>query len=234
MLRNTLAVFATLLPISALIVACGDGSSGDGSSDRYKPQTVSGAEVKASYVAMARAAYVDSLESARELQPASSTLIVTPTESNLEAAQAACKAARVRYQQSEIMRWDTALTLANWEGQVNAWPLDENHIVAIIETSEPINRELLLARNGADDNEANVTTGVHAIEFMLCGVDTHGTGPGAGERPASDYADDGSCVGLTKTVDPEATFHHNGRARTILETIVWHGGEAEAAKQRLL
>jgi len=32
-----------------------------------------------------------------------------------------------------------------------------------------------------------VATGYHAIEFLLWGQDTHGTGPGAGERPATDY-----------------------------------------------
>lgn len=41
-------------------------------------------------------------------------------------------------------------------------------------------------------------------------------------------------LGLTKTVDPDATLLHDGRARTILEAIVWHGGEAEAAKQQVL
>ena len=36
--------------------------------------------------------------------------------------------------------------------------------------------------------EANVATGYHAIEFLLWGQDLNGTGPGAGERPASDYS----------------------------------------------
>ena len=35
--------------------------------------------------------------------------------------------------------------------------------------------------------EANVATGYHAIEFLLWGQDLNGTGPGAGERPATDY-----------------------------------------------
>jgi putative iron-regulated protein len=39
-----------------------------------------------------------------------------------------------------------------------------------------------------------VTTGVHAIEFMLWGADTNGTGPGGGQRPAADYANDGTCA----------------------------------------
>ncbi len=41
-------------------------------------------------------------------------------------------------------------------------------------------------------------------------------------------------LGLAQTVDPEATFLHDGRARTILEAVLWHGGEAEAAKQHVL
>jgi putative iron-regulated protein len=35
--------------------------------------------------------------------------------------------------------------------------------------------------------EANVVTGYHSVEFLLWGQDLNGTGPGAGNRPASDY-----------------------------------------------
>jgi uncharacterized iron-regulated protein len=42
--------------------------------------------------------------------------------------------------------------------------------------------------------EANVATGYHAIEFLLWGQDLNGTGPGAGNRPASDFAIAG-CTG---------------------------------------
>jgi CxxC motif-containing protein (DUF1111 family) len=41
-------------------------------------------------------------------------------------------------------------------------------------------------------------------------------------------------LGLTQTVDPQATFLHDGRARSILEAVLWHGGEAQNAKQKLL
>ncbi|MDU0354019.1 di-heme oxidoredictase family protein [Paraglaciecola aquimarina] len=34
-------------------------------------------------------------------------------------------------------------------------------------------------------------------------------------------------IGLVQTVNPDATFLHDGRARTIEEAILWHGGEAE-------
>lgn len=37
-------------------------------------------------------------------------------------------------------------------------------------------------------------------------------------------------IGLTQTVLPYAGYLHDGRARSLEETILWHGGEAEAAK----
>lgn len=41
-------------------------------------------------------------------------------------------------------------------------------------------------------------------------------------------------LGLTKTVNPDAGYLHDGRARTLLEAILWHGGEATAARQRII
>lgn len=41
-------------------------------------------------------------------------------------------------------------------------------------------------------------------------------------------------IGLTHTVDPKATFLHDGRARTIMEAVLWHGGEAAAARDEVL
>jgi len=41
-------------------------------------------------------------------------------------------------------------------------------------------------------------------------------------------------IGLTQTVNEEATFLHDGRARTILEAILWHGGEAQAARDSVV
>ena len=38
-------------------------------------------------------------------------------------------------------------------------------------------------------------------------------------------------LGLTLVVEPEATFLHDGRARTVAEAILWHGGEAHAARE---
>ncbi|MGC9448360.1 di-heme oxidoredictase family protein [Cereibacter johrii] len=41
-------------------------------------------------------------------------------------------------------------------------------------------------------------------------------------------------IGLTEQVSGHANFLHDGRARSILEAVLWHGGEAEAAKARVM
>ena len=41
-------------------------------------------------------------------------------------------------------------------------------------------------------------------------------------------------IGLTEAVNGHSQFLHDGRARNLLEAILWHGGEAEAAKQQVL
>ncbi|HTR81159.1 MAG TPA: di-heme oxidoredictase family protein [Bacteroidota bacterium] len=65
----------------------------------------------------------------------------------------------------------------------------------------------------------------------------HDMGPGlADNRP--DYQADGQewrtaplwGLGLFATVNFPAYYLHDGRARTLIEAIMWHGGEAEAAK----
>jgi len=40
-------------------------------------------------------------------------------------------------------------------------------------------------------------------------------------------------IGLTQTVNGHSNFLHDGRARNLLEAILWHGGEAEAARERV-
>lgn len=40
-------------------------------------------------------------------------------------------------------------------------------------------------------------------------------------------------IGLTETVSGHTNFLHDGRARNLLEAILWHGGEAEAAKENV-
>jgi CxxC motif-containing protein (DUF1111 family) len=69
----------------------------------------------------------------------------------------------------------------------------------------------------------------------------HDLGPGlADNRP--DFDAGGSewrtpplwGIGLFETVNGHTTYLHDGRARNLTEAILWHGGEAERAKQTFL
>jgi CxxC motif-containing protein (DUF1111 family) len=37
-------------------------------------------------------------------------------------------------------------------------------------------------------------------------------------------------IGLTETVNGHTYFLHDGRARNLTEAILWHGGEAQTAR----
>ena len=175
------------------------------------------------YSDIALAMYEDSLTTAKALDVAIDALIAKPSVETLEAARAAWKAARIPYQQTEVYRFGNAI-VDDWEGKVNAWPLDEG-LIDYVDTSygtesdentlytanviaskeieidgqkidvSKITPELLSETlQEAGDIEANVATGYHAIEFLLWGQDLNGTGAGAGNRPYTDY-DTANCTG---------------------------------------
>ena len=79
----------------------------------------------------------------------------------------------------------TANVIANPSIEINGAKVDASKI-----TPELLSGTL----QEAGDIEANVATGYHAIEFLLWGQDLNGTGPGAGERPYTDY-DTANCTG---------------------------------------
>ncbi|RVT84197.1 peptidase [Rhodobacteraceae bacterium CCMM004] len=176
------------------------------------------------YADIAAAKYADSLASAERLQAAVDALISAPSAQALEAAKDAWVAARVPYQQSEVYRFGNAI-VDDWEGKVNAWPLDEGlidyvapahgfaegendlaqlNVVATpaftlsgqeVDAAEITAALLQDVLHEADGVEANVATGYHAIEFLLWGQDLNGHGPGAGTRPWTDYAQGPDCTG---------------------------------------
>lgn len=41
-------------------------------------------------------------------------------------------------------------------------------------------------------------------------------------------------IGLTKTVNNHTRFLHDGRARNLLEAVLWHGGEAQSARDKVV
>ena len=79
------------------------------------------------YANIAHAMYEDSLTTARALKTAVDTLVTDPSEETLAAARDAWITARKPYQQTEVYRFGNAI-VDDWEGKVNAWPLDEGLI----------------------------------------------------------------------------------------------------------
>ncbi|NBN80459.1 peptidase [Microvirga tunisiensis] len=88
---------------------------------------VAPAAVLATYQDVAAAAYADALQSARTLKQAVEALVAKPNADTLAAARKAWIAARNPYQQTEAYRFGNAI-VDDWEGKVNAWPLDEGLI----------------------------------------------------------------------------------------------------------
>lgn len=206
------------LATSALALCVGLGTAATADPDARKD------EVLDTYADIAAAKYEDSLITAQRLQQAVAALIADPSAENLTAARAAWVAARVPYQQTEVYRFGNAI-VDDWEGKVNAWPLDEglidyvdasyggpsdeNEFAALNVVASPAftlsGKEIdaaeitpaLLAEtlHEADGIEANVATGYHAIEFLLWGQDLNGHGDGAGNRPWTDFAAGDACTG---------------------------------------
>ena len=85
------------------------------------------AEVLETYADIALAGYEDSLATARDLDKAVDALVANPSQETLDAAKQAWLAARVPYQQTEAFRFGNPI-VDDWEGKVNAWPLDEGMI----------------------------------------------------------------------------------------------------------
>ena len=180
--------------------------------------------VLGTYADIAEANYTDSLVTAQRLQAAVDALLAAPSAEALEAAKTAWLAARVPYQQTEVYRFGNAI-VDDWEGKVNAWPLDEG-LIDYVDASYggPTDENEAAALNvianasftlsgetvdataitpalledtlqEADGVEANVATGYHAVEFLLWGQDLNGHGAGAGNRPWTDYASGDACTG---------------------------------------
>ena len=202
--KRTLRGFAVTLALSVAPVAA-------------LAQTPDPAAVLDNYADLAFAGYQDALITAKALDVAIDALIADPSEATLSAAREAWKGARLPYQQTEAFRFGNPI-VDEWEGRVNAWPLDEGLIdyVAASYGTESDSNALYVANVIANPNitidgsevdatditpellqdalqeaagvESNVATGYHAIEFLLWGQDLNGTGPGAGERSYTDYS----------------------------------------------
>jgi len=149
------------------------------------------------YAAGAHASYAAALSGAVALSERIEELTGAPDEAGLMAARHAWLAAREAYGRTEAFRFsegpidlfDPATGRAGPELRLNAWPVDEAWIDALVADPDfPVTKESLSARNVVDD-DTHVSTGWHAIEYLLWGADTDPDGPGA--RPWTDFAGDG-------------------------------------------
>ncbi len=179
--------------------------------------------ILATYADIAQAGYEDSVTLAKGLKTAVDALVTNPSEETMTAARDAWVASRVPYMQTEVYRFGNPI-VDDWEGKVNAWPLDEgliDYVDASYGTGSEdnaayvanviANPELTIGGTTLDASsidadlladtlhevggiEANVATGYHAVEFLLWGQDLNGTQAGAGARPWTDYASGDACT----------------------------------------
>ncbi|WP_394247183.1 imelysin family protein [Vibrio profundi] len=173
------------------------------------------------YADIAHAVFSDSVVTAKALNSSIDTFLASPSSANFEQVKQAWLASRVPYQQSEVFRFGNAV-VDDWEGQLNAWPLDEGLIdyvsadyqyelgnegasanIVANETfqvgqttvdAKNITPELIAELNEIGGSEANVASGYHAIEFLLWGQDLNGTNAGAGQRAYTDFVVGSECT----------------------------------------
>lgn len=156
------------------------------------------------YANIVLATYEDTIAAARELDGAVDALLANPSEQTLNAARERWRAARIPYAYTEAFRFYGGPIdgESGPEGQLNGWPLDENHIDAVAldkynaapglniigdaKSFPEITPELIAAQNEAG-GEKNIASGYHAVEFLLWGQDANDPPDAAGQRPYTDF-----------------------------------------------
>ncbi|MBL27572.1 MAG: iron-regulated protein [Rhodospirillaceae bacterium] len=154
------------------------------------------------YATLVYTTYKASYDEALKLRSAIDTLLADPTDANLKSAKAAWIASREPYGRTEAFRfydgpidfYDADSGEEGPEALLNSWPLNEAYIDyvegnpesgIIFDPSIEIT-PVSLAEDNQMDDEADVSTGYHAVEFLLWGQDMNADGPG--NRPVSDFA----------------------------------------------
>ncbi len=202
---------------SVCLLVCLLGGAGDaaaaGGADPSLPALKSACI--AHYAEIMAAEYDDALALAGQLQTKIETLAAQPSADHLAAARAAWIECRRPYSQSEVGRfYDGPIDAV--EGYVNAWPIDENYldytagmpevgIINEVKQFPEITRDVLVGANERE-GEKTVSTGFHAIEFLLWGQDLYADSPG--RRSYTDYVD-----------SPDGPGRHAGRRRLYLRLL---------------
>ncbi|WP_103072177.1 imelysin family protein [Aquimarina sediminis] len=191
--------------------------------DNTLGNTVSKSEVIENYADIVYQSYKDSYDKALEMQTAINAFVDSPTENSLQAAKGAWLEAREPYGQTEAYRESSGpIDEGKTEGQLNAWPLDENYIDYVRDNAGGVTSEgiintvattidettLIGLNEGTGGNgviDKNISTGYHAIEFLLWGQDSADPSNGLpGQRPYTDYVTDGT--GTNQNQDRRGTY----------------------------
>jgi putative iron-regulated protein len=176
--------------LAALVAGCGEEQAAV-SNDRK-------AAVAENYADIVLAAYDASVGSATKQRDAIDAFVARPTAPRLAAAKRAWLAARDDYIVTEPFRFYGGPIddpKDGPEGLINAWPMDEAYVdyvqgdrdAGIVNDRRHhprITKAVIIAANERD-GETNISSGWHAIEFLLWGQDRSKTGPG--RRPVGDY-----------------------------------------------
>lgn len=149
------------------------------------------------YSTLVYASYSDTVTAAQQMQKAIHAFLAKPSAETQAAARKAWLQAREFYGQTEAFRfYDGPIDSEDGpEGRLNAWPMDESYVdyvvgddkAGLINNRKVVISKKRLAELNEHDGEENISTGWHAIEFMLWGQDLDEKGPGA--RPFTDFVD---------------------------------------------
>lgn len=198
-------------------------------------------EVLTNYADIVHASYEDSLMEAQKLEAALEQLVQDPSPATLEFAKSAWKQTRIPYGQTEVYRFGEGPIddEDGPEGQLNAWPMDEGYVDYVVGDSQGLIQSMdfdITKSNLIEVNEAggeeNVSTGFHAIEFLLWGQDQDPNGPGS--RPYTDFA-----IEESDSVESRRALYLLTVAQLLnddLESLVnaWAPGDAENYRAEFL
>lgn len=194
---------ALVLSISSISACSNPGTMNTTNNGTNNTQVkVTKAGVIENYSNIVLASYQDSLQGVKNLQSEIIKFVNSPTKEGLEAAKAAWLKSRTPYAQTEGYRFYNGPIDKETgpELRINSWPLDEvfidyvegnktSGIINDLATYPTIDKNMLKETN-QKGGDKNISTGFHAIEFLLWGQDLT-EGSGAGQREYTDYLTNG-------------------------------------------
>lgn len=175
-------------------------------------------DIQDNFAALVYANYQEAYTDAENLQAAINDFTQNPTETSFEEAKQVWLSSRETYGQTEAFRFSGGpIDDENGpEGLINSWPLDEAYIDYIsfngeiiqggiindAENYPSLTADALMDINQPNDEESKVSTGYHAIEFLLWGQDlTNPSEMQPGMRSFTDYVDGSEATNQSRRRD---------------------------------